>query len=265
GRFTPFGGGSNQIGLYFTMATPLTLYAAIRTRYRSLKPFFYLFASLSFGMGLITASRSVAATTSIALLPLLFHLTRRPLLTLVSSVLFIAGLLVILNLAQGAARFERLGSLYTARYAQWWNYLKLVASRPMFGLMFSEGESIHGSIQLGGGHPHNAYIKLLYLGGLSFFLPLFSMAVYSGLCGASVWFKRHRLSNDPLLISTLVAMLAAMYAHGFVNAAIYGSRHVWGFFHITLACLFVTAAADLRKQTQSARWAGAAPQLSHQY
>ena len=79
------------------------------------------------------------------------------------------------------------------------------------------------------------------------FFPIIAMAIYTGYCGCYTWRHRMRLDNDPLLISMLVAYMAAIYAHGFVNAEIFYATSIWPFLHIFLSTLLITAAYDLRR------------------
>ena len=245
GRFFPYGANANQIGVVFCMAAPLSLFAAIRTRYSFLKPFWFGICLLAVGMGLLTASRSIMIVMAGATLPVALHLTRRPMLTVTGGIVACAVLYVVFSLG-GEASLARLGSLDTSRPQIAMEYFSIIAERPIFGLLETMGESfLHP--ESARQHPHNAYIEILYFGGLSYGVPMALLVASTMLATYRVWRMRKFLGLDVVLVNMLVAFMAFIYAHGMVNGSIYYPTYAWSFFHVLLSILFLTLASDLRR------------------
>lgn len=263
GRFQPYGANQNQIGVVFVLAMPLALYAAFRHRSPLLKAGFAGIAAVAVGLGLITASRSVLIVMAMVAFPLGFPLLRRPVLVAIVGVM---GLVVVGYLISrpDEVAYNRLETLQTGRVEVAIEYLKLIAQRPLFGLMGTSGMSALSDDSIGL-HPHNAYIEMLYLGGLSYFLPMMTVVLYSGWCAVRVYFARKRFAMDPVLVALLCAFLVGMYAHGFVNSAILYPTYTWSWWHVTLAMLMIGLAHDLRVAQAAERDAEMARQNTDEY
>lgn len=244
GRFYPYGANPNQIGIAFAMAAPLTAYGALRSRHALMKPVLLGISVLAFGMGLLTASRSTMAVLLAALVPVGWRMARKAAIAVLAGVIALGGLYAILSLgAEG--RFSRLGKLETNRPEIVMQYLGIIAERPLFGLLESEGESFLSSTSEGATHPHNAYIETLYLGGITFGIPNFLLVAVSIWCTYNVWRRRKWFSTDPVLTNMLIVFMAMVYAHGFVNGSIYYPTYGWAFFHVFLSILFIALSTDI--------------------
>ena len=246
GRFEPLGAPSNIGGVIFTSAAPVCFYQGIRSPRLLVKTIMFGTAGVGLALAVLTASRSTVITILIVMFPLFLYLSRRPAVTGLAIVVVLGALTWAISLGdEYATKLDRLESLETDRPDTFVSYLTtVVKERPLVGLLFSEDQAV---LYESAGNPHNAYLYVLYLGGVSLFFPIIAMAIYTGYCGFYTWRHRMRLDNDPLLISMLVAYMAAIYAHGFVNAEIFYATSIWPFLHIFLSTLLITAAYDLRR------------------
>jgi len=246
GRLEPLGAPSNIGGVIFTSAAPICFYHGIRSSNILIKTIMFGTAGLGLALATLTASRSTMITILIVMLPMILFMTRRPAVTILAIVIVLTGLLWAISLGEEyATKLDRLESMDTDRAQTFvWYLSTVIKERPLVGLLFSSGQSV---LYESAGNPHNAYLYILYLGGVTLFLPIFAMVSYTMYCTYYTWRHRHRLDNDPLFVSVLVAYMVAIYAHGFVNAEIFYATSIWPFMHIFLSVLMITAAHDLRK------------------
>lgn len=243
-RFTPFGINSNQLGMLLAMSVPLFSYAFLRSRRTSLKPVFAVAAAIGLGMALLTASRQTMLSIALTSLPILMVMTKRPILTVVALGFGFVALSLVVGLAEATA-FERLGALETNRPQIWADYFKYSFSkRPVTGLLGVSGFDSTGDVMVGQ-HPHSAYFNLMYVGGLSLFLPMMLLVIISCRSALRVWRNRHWMNLDPLLVSVLVTLLFVMYIQGLFNQVVYWPTYTWSFLHIILSCFFISLARDL--------------------
>jgi hypothetical protein len=244
-RFQPYGVNSNQIGVLFALTVPLAVYTALSRRGAFGRPVLLFAAAVTLGMALITGSRQTILAICIVMIPLLLRFTRRPVVTLLAAGIVAGGLSWLLGMAEIDA-LRRFTSLESGRVEIWLAYLPVLRERLYFGLGGTTGFSFLKDMSVGM-HTHNAYLDMLHLGGLSFFVPMMILAVYSAFCTWRVWRVRRHLGVDPLLISLLAVLLMTMYFQGLFNQVVYWPTYSWSFLHVILACLFVGVAADLRR------------------
>jgi hypothetical protein len=242
GRVKPWGANQNHVGPVFILMAPLGLYFGFRLRHTFLRLASFGSAGIGGLMSLLTASRSVVYPTAFVVGVLAWEFRRKP-LVIVAAVL---GVIPVIYFAGGyvaSADVDRLGSLDSERYSRWEKYSEVIMEHPMFGIMFEQGELAASSEEVGG-HAHNAYIDALRVYGLSLCIPLFGLAAWSCWCAFRVWLRRKSFAEDPLLITMLVAYLAMVYLHGMVTIEIYYPNYTWSFFHVLVAALFITLAAN---------------------
>jgi hypothetical protein len=239
GRFEPWGANSNQIGMLFALATPLLAYALLSLKKVSLKPVLLSALVATIGMGVMTASRQTLLAIFLVMIPVFFVLVKRPIFLILAFGAGIIGLSMMLSLGQ-SAEFDRLGSLETGRLEIWYEYAtKVFPKRPIVGLLGTSGQSFEKSVIEVGMHPHNAWMYLMYLGGISLAGPMLYLTIYSTYCSVQVWKLRKRLPGDPLLYSILMMVLIAMYIQGLFNQVVYWPTYTWSFLHVVLASLFI--------------------------
>ena len=246
GRFFPYGANANQIGTVFAVSVPLAFYFALRTRTMLVRLPLLGVCGIAAGLGLLTGSRSTMVVMLGASLPLVLSLTRRPVVVAIGAAILFAVVTWVMGLGQGQdVNLERLINLQTARYQTVIEYVRYISERPIFGLLGTEGQSfLQEDSPLG--HPHNAYLEVLYLGGLSYSIPLFILVGVTLRAAFVVWRHRRRSGADPLLISMLTALMVMVYAHGFVNGSIYYPTYAWAFLHVMLSLFFLGLASDLK-------------------
>ena len=152
------------------------------------------------------------------------------------------------------ADFQRLGTLQTGRIEIWKAYFTQVfPSRPLFGLLGTSGESYFKALTEVGQHPHNAWLYLMYIGGISFAAPMLYLTIYSTYSGWKVWRYRYNLPGDPMLYNILVMVLVAMYIQGLFNQVVYWPTYTWSFLHVVLASIFICIWRDIK--SGNTQWA----------
>lgn len=245
GRFQPYGSNSNQVGMLFALSAPLLGYA-IMSWPKKYKPLLIVMLSLTVGMALLTASRQTMLAILITSFPLIWVLSKRPIVTMFGVVLAAAGIGWIMSVGAEIAPMERLASLETGRPQLWWRYITEVFSRrPLTGLLGTNGESYFRDNVIGQ-HPHSAWMNMMYHSGLILFVPMFSMVVYSCYSGFKVWLNRKRLTGDSLLYSIVFLLILAMYVQGCFNQVVYWPTYTWSFLHVVMASFFICIWQEIR-------------------
>ncbi|HIB01605.1 MAG TPA: O-antigen ligase domain-containing protein [Phycisphaerales bacterium] len=232
--------------MLFALAAPLFAYAAMTHKNVSLKPFFLFALIITIGMALMTASRQTMLAVILVMLPVMLVLTKRPVMTVLG--LGVAAIALPFILSLGAeADLQRYSSLETGRLDIWGAYFtEVFPKRPLFGLLGTSGQSYFKAINEVGQHPHNAWLYLMYIGGLSFAVPMIYLTVYSTYSGWMVWKYRNVLPGDPFLYSILIMILVAMYIQGLFNQVVYWPTYAWSFLHVVFASLFICMWRDIR-------------------
>ena len=250
GRFFPYGTNANHIGVLFALAGPLTMYWAIRTPIFFLKPILIGFTAMAVGMGVLTGSRSTMIVMIGATFPLVVFLTRRPVLTAIAGLILVGGIAWVFGFA-GTVELERFESLETGRVEIGKRYLDIIAERPFLGLLETEGESFLRSESTGEAQAHNGYLETLYVGGITYAMPVFFLVAYTGLCTVRTWKRRRLIGADPLLINLLIALMVMTYAHGFVNHSLYHPTTTLSFLHVLLSVFFMGLVMDMKHGAQA--------------
>lgn len=245
-RFEPYGASSSQIGVVFTLATVFSLYFAFRDRNLILKVVYAGTAAASTGMALLSGSRAVVFTMVGACIPIGLAMMRKPILAVPMIGIFVVGVAVVISRVE-ANPFQRFKTLETARGDQALRYIEeSISQRPFTGLLGTRGLSADADTQLGY-HTHNAYLMQAYHGGLLLLVPYLLLAGLSLYSAFQVWRHRYLMDVDPLLISSLAALMAMVYAHGFSIHFIYLATNIWGFSHVLLSMLFITWAGEVAR------------------
>ncbi|MDP7008755.1 MAG: hypothetical protein QGI78_04200 [Phycisphaerales bacterium] len=246
GRWEPYNSNSNQTGMLFALATPLFAYAAMTFKRISWRPIFMWILALTIGMALLTASRQTMLAIAMVMVPVLFKISKRPIMLLFGIVLALIAIPLVLSMGE-QANLERLGSLETGRLDIWSTYWSEVfPRRPLVGLLGSKGESYFKAVSEVGMHPHNAWFYLMYVGGITLMLPMLWLTVYSSFCGYKMWKVKNFLPGDPLVYSILFTLLIAMYIQGLFNQVVYWPTYTWSYLHVVLACWFIAMWHDIR-------------------
>ncbi len=163
GRFSPYGMNANHVGIVFGLTAPLALYAAIRARQTIWKALLIVAVVAAISMALLTASRSTVWFMAGSALPLALAMTGRPMMTLFGALVLVVGANWALGKA-GEVPLERLTTVETRRVEIAQDFLGVIAQRPWFGLLGTEGESFRAAETefVESRNPHNAYLQILY-------------------------------------------------------------------------------------------------------
>jgi hypothetical protein len=233
GRFAPYGANPNQIGVAFSLAATLSAFSVMQTRSFLLRGILATVVAAAVGMALLTASRSVVYVTVLPMMAISLRFVRRPIYMILVLIIALPIVLYIIRISE-EAEFSRLLSFETTRVDQFFKYIDIIKERPIFGLMFSDGAYSRPELSLGY-HPHNAYLELLYLGGISYALPMLFLLVTSIVCAVRNWVAVRRFPLEAPFVRLSIIVLLLMYAHGFINGAIYYPTPLWGFVHVVFA------------------------------
>ncbi len=245
GRFQPYGSNSNQVGMLFALASPLLGYAML-TWPKKYRPMIIFYLSLTLGMALLTASRQTNIAILMTSFPIIFVLSKRPIVTILGLSIAAAGIGWMMSIGGETSPMERLGSLETGRPQLWYRYITEVYTRsPLYGLLGSKGESYFRS-NIIGQHPHSAWMNIMYHGGFLLFIPQITLVIYSCYSGIRVWMNRKYLSGDPLMYSIVLLLLLAMYVQGCFNQVVYWPTYSWSFLHVAFASTFIALWSAIR-------------------
>jgi hypothetical protein len=262
-RFNPYEANSNHIGVLFALTAPFCLYMATNARTLLFRLAYIAAAAAAAGMGLLTASRSTMIVMVGMAFPVVVSLTRRPILTAIAGSAIVFGAGWFLGQA-GTVNLERLKSLETGRVDIAQEYMnEVISERPVLGLLQTSGESFIRAEAQAYSHTHNAYLEMLYLGGIVYALPKFILVLYTLWCVVQIWLARRRLPYDRLFISFLAACMVMTYAHGMVNHSLDYPTTLLSFTHILLSVIIMALAHDashgtvptVRQAHQELEWA----------
>ncbi len=245
-RFTPYQCNANHTGVLFALTAPLAAYAALRGKGALKRVLLLGIAAMAMGMGLLTASRSTMVVMLALLAPVGLKLIRQPAVLAALAVFAMGSIFVMFKfMSPGEVPLERLATVETGRVEQGKEYLDLIAERPWFGLLGTEGESYVTETEFQS-HSHNGYIETLYQGGIGYALPVFTMVAFTFYCTFLFWKSRRSFTADPVLVNLLIALMVMAYAHGFVNHSLYWPTTSISFIHVTLSTLMLGWARDVK-------------------
>jgi hypothetical protein len=239
-RYAPWGINPNAIGpiVVFGIAG---MYVSILHNPRLRLILLPLIAS-SIGLILLTASRGTLTLLGFALVPvLLLGLKRHRVATGITlAAIYFGGTYIWESV--DASRFDRLASLDSSRAELRILYWQEVMQRPFFGLLTADGataNTLHG-IQL---DEHNAYLRLLYLGGLALFIPVVALSVLSMMRGIrAVWWSR-TTPKSTVETTMLMSFFAGIFVFGYTNRLMYEPQGYLPFLHALLMCVFLKIGA----------------------
>jgi len=243
-RFSPFGANPNIIGTLFLLSAPICVYLFFHDKARVWRFLLIGFGALAVALGLLTSSRSVIFLMAIPIAAVIMKEMRRPILMLVAGGILSIVIWWILGLTGSETRFSRLGNLETSRGEIRLEYSRIIARRPIFGLMMASNESYLISNEIGA-HPHNVYVETLYLGGISYALPMFFLMFRAAYGTLRIWWRRKQIWIAPLTANLLAGLMATFFLHGIVNGSIMYPTYAWAFAHILFSLLAITWSADI--------------------
>lgn len=244
-RFTPWRANPNQIGMMFIMGFTFCMYTAFRSPSVIWKVITVASAGLSFGMGIITASRSIVFAILLLAVPFAFALTKKPAILVLVGIFSLPAPFIVMNMAAQEYDFGRLGTTETTRGEIWSAYAEVIMDAPLVGLLHNEGGDFLQSRTVGQ-HPHNAYLYAFYYGGFAYGIPVLLVTFLAFVATLHVWFSRKQTGTDPLLITALASLMMMMFLQGMANGALHYPTYFWAFLHVILAMMFMSWSSDLR-------------------
>jgi hypothetical protein len=235
GRFMPYQVNPNQIGVLFAITIALGMYFSLRLQNSVAKALIVGITAIALGQGVLTLSRGSFLVIALAATPSVFVALRRPLFA-IASLSILGTVLVLLVRAAESSDFEHVNGSIEHRTHLTLAVLDEFRERPWFGLASTDGLEAYDADL----NAHNAYVEMLYLGGLSLALPMFALQFLGHWQMVRVWMRRRQLPVDPLLVSVLAGLSIAIFAHGFVNNMILYPTYTWAFLNVFVACLFIS-------------------------
>jgi hypothetical protein len=247
-RFEPFGMGSNQYVQILASTCALAACGYFTIAKTTLKAFCLAVIGVCLVMVMISGSRQGLVITGIVFLPMIWNVRRNPIAVAIGVVCCV-GIGAYLIQYTDNVRSDRITdfSSSSGRYEIAMKYLDIVRSRPMAGLMSTHGLFVD-SPDMYTKSPHNSYIRMAYLGGALLAVPLGIAALSTLYSAYYVIRNRGRLKMNHLLLSTLAALMLAIYVQGLVNDMIYLSSTTLPFLHFFISCFFIGTAKELKRQ-----------------
>ncbi len=234
GRFMPYGCNPNQIGVMYAVTAALGLYFSLTAKTPAGRALAIGCTVLAVTQSVLTVSRASFLIIALTATPSLFRAFQRPLFAILTSGLMVIAFYTLAVYAE-SCDFDRVSSNVSGRKYKTLDVLEEVRLRPYAGL-----GSTHGLYAFDPElNAHNAYVSMLYLGGITVGLPLFALQLYGYYCMAGTWLNRHRLPIDSLLITVLSGLSVALLIHGFINEIIYYPTYMWAFLNVFTSCLFI--------------------------
>lgn len=214
GRLQPYGCNPVQIGVLYLVGAVLGLFFTVE-RHPSLPAWLAAgFATLSILGATLTVSRMAIGGIVIASLPSLVRLIRKPFFATVIAVVVLI-LIPRLFSTLGDANLEHLdASRDSHRLLFMGEVFSEVCERPWLGLLTADGLSAHD----GEFNAHNAYLELLFLGGMVYAIPsMLLMLIAAWGAARTIWQPRLRLGGSALLTTTLALFYWLSLANGCVT------------------------------------------------
>lgn len=230
GRVQPWGANQNQIGTALIMGTSLLVFFGLVARAGSFRVPLIAAAGFSGLLSLMTASRSVVFTTGLILLPVLWHLRKKP-------IVVAAGALgVMFALYLGASQLqetslERLQNLESERWSIWPIYINYVISNPILGVGLQPIEN-NRPIDA---HSHMAYLEVLFMFGIPLAIGMVFYSIVSCLAAFRLWLACRKDAHWGITATFVCNLLILMYVHGFATTVLFYPTYAWGFIAMFLS------------------------------
>jgi hypothetical protein len=246
GRFTPYECNPNQIGVTFAVTTALGLYFSTTMKPSLARAWCMACVAMAFTQSVLTVSRGSFLILAVAGLPSMLAAIRRPVFAIIAAGLTSVVFFYLLGHAESAS-FDRLDRGLIERTETTLDVIDDMRDRLWLGVGFADDlYAFEGDL-----NAHNAYVAMLYLGGLSLAAPLILLQLNGHWHMWQAWCARRRLAFTPLLISVMFWLSLALLAHGFVNDMVYYPTYTWAFLHVFVACVSVTMGAAVRGRQQT--------------
>jgi len=247
GRYWPYDAHPNHVGITLIISSMLCFLWAQQTRNPKIKMLFIALGSLSFMQLIMTVSRTSIAAAFPPILVLCLHYAKRP--AQVVMAIFVLSIVLMVGIEKTSKfRYERLGSLKTPRTQIYTDYLADIETRPFTGLMFSRGRSMQQKDQsVNEQHVHSSYIYALYIGGLSFAMPLFFLAAASLFSALHLWMNRNLFPHR--LVELMCMFMVTCYLIGVSITELYKPVNNLAFVSLLFSMTLIGIASDKKRLT----------------
>ncbi|MEM1099796.1 MAG: hypothetical protein AAGH92_13545 [Planctomycetota bacterium] len=243
-RLWVFGANPNQYGTMLALGGVFALFFVFRDPRPALR-WVWLGGLVMAGLtGLMTGSRSVVVLLAVPAVALLL-LGRGAVWIKVLATLAIVC--VVAYSVGNAPAVSRITNFSTDRTVIAQQYVGVILNRPLTGILGQTGFNVAHAPGLT--HPHNAYLRLLYLGGLLLFIPHFILMVATAVGWLRLWRARRQMHFDQDFLVFFGSLMLVIYAHGFVNVAIYYPTYAWSFVHILLSSVIIVSAHAMQPRS----------------
>jgi len=233
GRFKPFGANPNQVSIIYSVTAPAAAYLILRSRGGLVRMLCIGILCIALLQSLLTVSRSSMLILFIGMLPIIMELCRRPILV-ICSILVIGLVSATVMMKLSELSFHHVDKGIGSRTSKTTRMFPLIEQRPLFGLT----TSTQTKLQSEDTNAHNAYVQMLYFGGLVFAIPSFLLFIYSHFSAWKIWSIRRSISVDPLFMGILCAFSFAIFLHGLINNIIHYPTYTWAFMNVLLGMFF---------------------------
>ncbi|MEQ8847091.1 hypothetical protein [Botrimarina sp.] len=238
-RFSPWGSNPNLLTAHPMLAMLGSFYLVTTRCQFHWKALALCVAGTALAELLLTGSRSVLLIAAPTLPCFAVRFIKRPVIVGLGVATAVALVGYLAAKTEHGLQLGRMGSLETSRWEIADAYLTEIEKRPLLGAL--EDPGIHSiMVPTIDTHSHNTWLLLLHRGGILYAGFYTLMACFSLWAGVRVLFARRRMGADPLLVTLLVALLFANYAHGVVNFTNVWATNMWAFLQVTLSVLMLT-------------------------
>jgi hypothetical protein len=231
GRYSPFGANPNQIGMSFMLVVVIGYYFSVKVKGFVSRVAFGLLAAVSTAELVLTLSRAAIGISVVAVSPLLLLLLRHPLRLILLCIVSAPVVFVIVQRLENVSSHHLYGSVERAHH--WELGIQEIEKRPFVGLF---GSRAFPAIDKGW-NAHNAFIQLLYTGGLTLAVPtclLYLLGIYFGV---RVYLRQESVFSKNTL-GYLVLWQSLLIAHGLVNDALFYPTYATSFMVVVLCFFF---------------------------
>ncbi|MDG1837222.1 MAG: hypothetical protein P8I91_00280 [Phycisphaerales bacterium] len=245
-RFEPWGASPNMIGISFVISGAMLLYLLMTTKVQLYRLICMGGFAASCGFILLAGSRMSFMSLGIVSVLMLFPLVKRPGILIAGGIVAAILIPIIAGFEEGAgARLTELHS--SGRVEIWWDYLHTLIRRPL-GLF---GTSGHDGLmdEIIGNHAHNAWIDMLYVGGIPLFIMMFIPAIVAAKSILRTWRARKLFvyAEDQMTIHAVSSIMVAMFLQSMTNQTLYYPTVTWAFLGMVFFMFAISFRDDLAR------------------
>lgn len=231
GRFSPFGANPNQVGMSFMLVVVIGYYFAVNAKNVGSRIAYGLFAAIATAELALTLSRAAIVISLLALSPLLLKFLRHPLRLILICIVSAPVVFLIVQRLESVSSDHLYGSVERAHH--WQLGIAEIEKRPFVGLL---GTSMYSAIDKDW-NAHNAFIQLMFIGGLTLAVPTCLLYLLGLYYCVRVCLRRESVFNTSTL-GYLALLQGLLVLHGLVNDALFYPTYASSFLVVALCFFF---------------------------